>query len=293
MRLLVRVLATTTLCLFALTARAATVDQPRAFGHVIGDVLTQRILLTEKSNVAMPSTGRVGVWLERRNLRIEHDAEGRSWLAIDYQITNAPQALTMIMLPSLALNVSGGNALQVPEWPVSVGPLTSQTAFSTGDLQALRPDRQARVVATAPLRRQMTWALGLLALTILAWVGWWQWRNRRDAARLPFARAWNEMQRTKAAGKDDSAHGWLSMHRALNETAGQVVHGGTLTLLFSKAPYLQPLKPQLERFYQHSGERFFASGEAPSASLSSSSNTQFSVLDLCRSLYRAERRQQR
>jgi mxaA protein len=287
MRLLMRGLATVTLCLFALMAQAATVEQPRAFGHVIGDVLTQRILLTEASNVAMPSTGRVGVWFERRNPRIEHDADGRSWLAIDYQITNAPQTLSMIMLPSLTLSVSGGSALQVPEWPVSVSPLTSQTAFSTGDLQALRPDRQAPVAATAPLRRQMTWALGFLAFTLLTWFGWWHWRNRRDAASLPFARAWNEMQRTKPAGEDGSAHGWLCLHRAFNETAGQVVHGGTLTLLFAKAPYLQSFEPQLERFYQHSGERFFASREAPS------SGAQFSVLDLCRSLYRAERRQQR
>jgi mxaA protein len=282
MKLLVRALATITLCLIALRVQAVTVEEPRAFGYVIGDVLTQRILLNQHDNMAMPSTGRVGVWFERRNPRIEHDAQGESWLAIDYQITNAPQTLTTIMLPSLTLTVPDGSALQVPEWPVSVSPLTPQTAFSTGDLQALRPDRDAPLRATAPLRRQMTWSIGLLALTLLAWFGWWQLRNRRDAARLPFARAWNELQRAKPAEKD--ARGWICLHRALNETAGQVVHGGTLASLFAKAPYLQPLEPQLARFYQHSGERFFASRESPS------SDTQFSLLDLSRSLYRAERR---
>jgi mxaA protein len=284
MRLIVRTLTAIMFCMIMSTMQAATVEQPRAFGHVIGDVLTQRILLTEQGNIAMPSTGRVGVWFERRNPRIEHDAQGRAWLSIDYQITNAPQTLTTIMLPSLTLNVPGGSALQVPEWPVSVSPLTPQTAFSTGDLQALLPDRQARIPATAPLRRQLTWALGLLALTLLTWFGWWQWRNRQDAERLPFARAWNEMQRSKPTDKDAGTHGWLCLHRALNETAGQVVHGGTLTSLFARAPYLQPLEPQLERFYQHSGERFFASSEA------SSSDTQFSLRDLSRSLYRAEKR---
>jgi mxaA protein len=267
---------------------AAAVEQPRAFGHVLGDVLTQRILLQsgdqDVGTIAMPSTGRIGVWFERRNPRIETDAEGRRWMAIDYQITNAPQTLTTIALPALALISRSGAALQVPEWPVSVSPLTPQTAFATGDLQALRPDRQARAAAVAPLRRQMTWALGLLALTLLAWFGWWQWRNWREAARLPFARAWSEMQRSKTIEIDDNAHAWLCLHRALNETAGQVVHAGSLPGLLARAPHLQPLKPQLERFYQHSGERFFASYAA---------DARFPLLDLCRELYRAERRHQR
>jgi len=285
MRFFARGLAALMFCSIISTVHAATVEQPRAFGHVIGDVLTQRILLAQDGNVAMPSTGRVGIWFERRNPRIEHDAQGRSWLSIDYQITNAPQTLTTIMLPSLSLMVPGGSALHVPEWPVSVSPLTPQTAFSTGDLQALLPDRQARAPATAPLRKQMTWAMGLLALTLLAWIGWWRWRNRRDAERLPFARAWNEMQREKTSGKDASAYGWLCLHRALNETAGQVVHGGTLAPLLTKAPYLQPLQSQLERFYQHSSERFFASSET------SAPDAQFSLRDLSRTLYRAERKQ--
>jgi mxaA protein len=271
----------------------ATVEQPRAFGRTVGDVLTQRILLQsgneDLSTVTMPSTGRIGVWLERRNPRIETDAEHRRWMVIDYQITNAPQTLTTITLPALSLAT-----LEVPEWPVSVSPLTPQTAFGTGDLQEFRPDRRAPLPATAPLRRQMMWALGLLALTLLAWFGWWQWRNAREAARLPFSKAYNEMQRARKSGTDNpnttdaQTHAWLCLHRALNETAGQVVHAGTLPDLFARAPHLQPLQPQLERFYQHSGERFFASG-----SVDPRIDPGFPLLDLCRALYRAERRQQR
>jgi len=279
---------------FALTstvgAAPAEVEQPRAFGHVLGDVLTQRILLQSGSRNAdtatMPSTGRIGIWFERRTPRVETDANGRRWMVIEYQITNAPQTLITVALPALTLMLTSpsGTVLQVPEWPVSVGPLTPQTAFTTGDLQALRPDRQAMVAATAPLRRQMMWALGLFALTLLAWLGWWHWRNRREAARLPFARALAGMQRSNTADANQNAHAWLSLHRALNETAEQVVHAGSLPDLFEKAPHLKPLRPQLERFYQQSGERFFASG---------SFDAGFPLLDLCRDLYRAERRRQR
>ena len=279
---------------FALTstvgAAPAEVEQPRAFGHVLGDVLTQRILLQSGSRNAdtatMPSTGRIGIWFERRTPRVETDANGRRWMVIEYQITNAPQTLITVALPALTLMLTSpsGTVLQVPEWPVSVGPLTPQTAFTKGDLQALLPDRLAMIAATTPLRRQMMWALGLLALTLLAWLGWWQWRNRREAARLPFARAWARMRHSNTAEANQNAHAWLSLHRALNETAGQVVHAGSLPDLFAKAPHLKPLQPQLERFYQQSGERFFASG---------SSVAGFPLLDLCRDLYRAERRRQR
>ena len=92
------------------------------------------------------------------------------------------------------------------------------------------------------------------------------------------------MQRLKLAESDKNAHGWLCLHRALNETAGQVVHAGSLPDLLARAPHLQALQPQLERFYQHSGERFFASRSADAS---------FPLLDLSRALYRAERRQQR
>jgi mxaA protein len=269
----------------------ATIQEPRAFGHVIGDVLTQRILLQSGSEdmgtVAMPSVGRAGVWFERRNPRIETDSDGRRWMAIDYQITNAPPTLTQIALPALTLASStSGLTLQVPEWPVSVAPLTPKTAFASGDLQSLRPDRLAPALATAPLRRQLAFALGLFALTLLVWLGWWQWRNQREAARLPFARAWRQMRRPSTPDVDKEAHAWLCLHRALNETAGHVVHAGALPGLVARAPYLQPLQPQLERFYQHSGERFFTAR-------ANDADASFPLHELCRELYRAERRQQR
>jgi mxaA protein len=260
----------------------ATVEQPRAFGYTVGDVLSQRILLPSgndsSSDAATPSTGRIGIWFERRHPRIEPDGEGRQWMVIDYQIVNAPQTLTTISLPALTLG-----SLRVPEWPVSVSALTPNTAFGMGELQPLRPDRPAPLQDVAPLRRQTMSALGFLALTLAAWFGWWKWRNTREAARLPFARAYREIQRLESSQPDENARGWLCLHRALNETAGQVVHAGSLPGLLARAPHLQTLQPQLERFYQHSNERFFASRAADES---------FPLLDFSRALYRAERRQQ-
>ncbi|HEX3382124.1 MAG TPA: calcium incorporation protein MxaA [Paraburkholderia sp.] len=281
-------------------AVSALVQEPRAFGYVLGDVLTQRVLLEangrEVGAVTPPSVGRTGVWLERRPVTLETDANGRTWMVIAYQVVNAPQSLTQITLPALTLTSAAGTQLQIAEWPASIGPLTPQTAFAAGDLQPLRPDRQAPRLATASLHRQIAWALGLLLATLLAWASWWWARNWRESARLPFARAWRQMQRLPQGPAASSSDAWVCLHRALNETAGQVVHAASLSALLARAPYLQPMRAQLERFYQVSSERFFT--PAPNAAANGDESAgenpgEFPLHALCRALYRAERRHQR
>ncbi|CAB3643509.1 hypothetical protein LMG22037_00507 [Paraburkholderia phenoliruptrix] len=288
------------LCAFLLSTHDAaaanaafqpTVEEPRAFGYLLGDVLTQRILLqdgrSDIGSVAPPSLGRTDAWLERRRVRTETDADGRRWLAIDYQVINVPTALTQIALPALTLTSSAGATLRVAEWPLSIEPATPANPFNAGDLQALRPDRLAPPLLTAPLRRQAGFAAGLLLLTVLSWAGWWCWRNARESARLPFARAWRQLRRMQPSDElpaQTSTDAWLCLHRALNETAGHVVHAGSLPALFARAPYLQPLRAQLEQFYRQSAERFFTPASSADA---------YPLRTLCEALYRAEQRHQR
>ena len=269
-------------------ANATVVEQPRSFGHVLGDVLTQRILLDNGERrlelSALPAADRVGLWFERRSPRIEPDAEGRRWLVIDYQIINAPRALVAVSLPALTLATKSGVPLRIPPWPLSVGPLTPEPAFAKGDLQAMRPDRPATEVSTTPIRRQLTTWLAGLALTLAAWIVWVLWRNRRDSLRLPFARALGQLKRLEGAGSAGSAEAWFAMHRALNAAAGRVVHAGSLHQLFAHAPELKPLRPELEHFYLQSSDRFFA--RTPSVN-------SFPLMEFCRALRRIEKQTQR
>lgn len=267
------------------TAPAATVEQPRSFGHVLGDVLTQRVLLSREGRNAEPATlpaaDRVGLYLERRPPRVEQDELGRRWLAIEYQVVNAPRALAAVALPALSITTPAG-PLQVPAWPVSIGPLTPTTTFDQGALQPLRPDRPVEPAPTEGLERRLMVSLSALAAVLLAWGAWWAWRNGREAHRLPFARAWQRLRRLEPA----SAEAWLLLHHALNATAGRVVHGRTLPRLLAEAPHLQPLAPQLEAFFRHSEQRFFATaaGTAPA---------DLSLRDLGLALREAERRHHR
>lgn len=262
----------------------ATTQQPRSFGHVIGDVLTQRVLLELAGRAvqpaSLPAADRVGLFLERRALRIESDETGRRWLVIDYQVINAPRSLIATSLP--ALNIGTTSApLNVAAWPVSIGPLTPTATFGQGDLLPLRPDRGVEPLPTAGIERQLKASLGALAAVLLAWAAWWAWRNWREAQRLPFARAWHRMRRLDP----DHAEAWLALHHALNATAGRVVHGASLSRLLAEAPHLAPMRAKLEAFFQRSAERFFvdASARSPAAP--------FPLRELGLALREAERRQ--
>ena len=71
------------------SAVLAVTQAPRGFGHVLGDLVTQRVLLEHQGRAlepaALPPADRVSLWLERRAVRRETDANGRRWLAIDQQ----------------------------------------------------------------------------------------------------------------------------------------------------------------------------------------------------------------
>jgi mxaA protein len=262
----------------------ATVQQPRAFGYVLGDIITQRVLLEidgKRFEPKMPATQRVGIWLERRAARFESADDGRRWLLIDYQLITSPRILTTINVPPLLLVAAQGDAkLLVPTWSISISPLTPHSVFDATGLGELRPDRQAALIATAPMRRQLWLWLIALAATLAAWLARAKWRNWLAEMNQPFARAWHEIQQLDAT----SPQAWQTLHRAFDRTAGRVMHIESLSLLFDRAPHLQPLRPQIEEFFTASSERFFGSG-TPSATVS--------IRSLCESLRRVERQHER
>ncbi len=262
-----------------------TVQQPRPFGYVIGDLIEQRVLLEGGARTvdlaSLPKLGRVGTWLERRTPTVVSDTQGRAWVVVDYQLINAPQALTTINLPSWDVHLrSSSTVLQVPPWPISIEPLTLRTVLGQGGLQELRADRPAPSIPVQPIVRSIEIWAGALALILAFWVGWILWRNRRAAANEPFARAAREI----GAAGEQSPRAWQALHRAFDRTAGRVVQPATLPALFQAARHLGPLRPRIEAFYAQSQELFFGAGlpERP-----------ISVRELCGALRQIEKRHER
>ena len=265
---------------------AARVEQPRPFGHVVGDVLTQRVLLAADRPPApegLPGPQRLGTWIERRSARVERAADGRHWLVVEYQVVNAPQFLTTVHIPAWRLSVDASQpALLVPAWPIDVAPITAAATPGTGAWQ-LRPDRPAPAIATGPLRLRLLLASVALAACLAAWAGWLAWRQWRDARTLPFAAALRTLRRAD----DGHPSAWRTLHEAFDRTAGEVLRVSTLPRLFERAPQFEPLRDRIEGFYAQSAARFF--GEARAAPAESAASPRA----LCRDLRRVERRSAR
>ena len=263
----------------------AIVEQPRPFGYVIGDVFTQRILLRIKGTQFEPATTanteRIGAWLERHAPRIETMPDGRDWLAVDYQVINAPQAMRSVTIPAWKLSSKSGNdALRIAGWSVSVSPLTQFKAFTIDGPGALRADRRAPSIVTQPIEHQIaTWS-GASTVIVLTWLGWFAWRNWQTSREQPFGRAWREMRRVD--GKSPQA--WRALHRAFDSAAGQVTQTTNLASLFQKAPQLIPLQTRIESFFEQSSALFFGEGLPANP---------MSVHKLCAELRRIEKRHER
>ena len=268
---------------------SAAIEQPaRAFGHVLGDVLVQRIRVAADVDAgaaidALPS-GRIDAWLERLPVRVVEAGGGARALELRYQIVNAPTEPRVVRLPPLAVALADGTRVDVPEWPVGIGPLTPREVVGEGDLLAMRPDRRLPPFATDGRRARLDATALALAATALAWLGWWLWRRRRDRVRLPFARAVHAMRALPADVRDESPEAWTALHRALDDTAGGTVHRASLERLLAAAPWLAPSRDAIERFYEASAARFFS--QPPRAE-------PFPVGELGRALRRVEKRHAR
>ena len=150
-------------------AGAATVEQPRAFGHVLGDVLTQRVLLQHEGRgvaaTAPPPAGARGpVARAPRGAQRRPMPRAARWLAIDYQVVNAPRSLSMVTLPALSIAVDAGAPLSLPAWPVErrsadaarsvrAGRFAGDAARSPGGSALHRADRAPAAGVRSPRSR--------------------------------------------------------------------------------------------------------------------------------------------
>lgn len=267
----------------AATEVNAVVEQPRPFGYVVGDVVTQGVLLEHGGHtiepIVLPQTTRVGIWFERRPARIESRADGRRWLLVPYQLINAPRDQAIARLPAWNIQSAAADVvLKIPAWNLTVQALAAPPEPSASDTNvSLRPDHPAAGVPTDTLRQRTLVSAAACALALLAWAGWWVWRNHQAARQRPFARALRELSSIDEHGPQ----AWQLLHHAFDQTAGQVTRINTLQTLFANRPELAGQRGQIEGFYAQSAQRFF--GVQPVAE-------PLALRPLARALRRLERR---
>jgi len=226
---------------------------------------------------------RSGAWLERQSTQLQTaENTDHQWLIVQYQIINAPEQIINAELPSLEFFVTKTNATKRADvslaktlpWPFTLGPIIATDTLSTRQ----QPNRVVAAPPTTPIEQRLKKFAVTLALILLTWLAWWVWRERTDTVRLPFARARYRLKKA-GNGPDTDRTGYLILHDAINECAGYTVQSTLLDQLVSAKPWLAPHRNSLQAFFTASSDRFFAGGDES-----------FDVRDLCRQLYRAEKR---
>lgn len=247
----------------------ASIDEPRAYGHVIGDLLTRDVLLVLPAgrmldSDALPRPGRIDNWLELHSLSLAPQG-GSVRLRLRYQVINIGAEVVTTELPAMNLPLRGGAPGEVaalPEWPLHLSPLTPSVAVARGALDALQPDIAPVRERIGPLLARLA-GMGLLALLLASpWLlaRWPQlafWR--RDA---PFRAAWRDLRAPGALGtKDDDEtlrRAFARLHAAFDASAGSAVFAQQLDALYAARPPLRRAAGEIDAFFAASRQAFFA-----------------------------------
>lgn len=274
----------------------ATTEEPRAFGHQVGDVVTRIVRIDVPAGLtldaeSLPAPGRLSAALDLRALsRSDERIAGgtRVRLELVFQVFAAPVAPRIVDLPTLKLRFEGGGRnqeLRVDPWPLAVAPLGPEAASPRHGLGELRPDLPPPAADTRKLRAVAAAGVAVAAL-IGGWLAlvyfglpWWGRRHR------PFGLAWRELQaarRRGALGEEAAACATITrrLHAALNASAGHVLFAEGVEAFVAAAPRYAPLQDELLRFFERSRSAFFAAAPA---------GDQRWLLDLARALRDAER----
>jgi mxaA protein len=249
---------------------SASSDEPRAFGYVVGDVVSRRIALQVPAGLkldedSLPRAGARGRAMELQRVVLHHSLRGvPDALQLDYQIFLAPRELRVLEMPPIELRFEGSprpQTLRIDAWPVTVGPLAPVEPSTREGLGEMRPDREPPRIDTTAARLRllveggaMLLLLGYLANVYLLLP--WSARRRR-----PFGRAWTVLGALPA--RPDAAQrraAFERVHAALNETAGEVLFEPGVDRFIVLRPRFAPLRDELVRFFAASRAEFFAGG---------------------------------
>lgn len=248
----------------------ARVDEPRAFGYQVGDLVQRHVSVQVPAGLALdadslPRPGTRGGALELRAVERRSTAGGaREELRLEYQVFFAPVTVRSFEMPAFSLRFVGSpreQELRVDAWPVTVAPLVPLEVSPREGLGELRPDDTPAQLDTTPVRsRLVAWASGIGALLLYFaalrfGLPWWGRRQQ------PFARAWRALRRLPAEPADAAWRGACQqVHAALDTTAGAVLFERDLPGLLARRPAFAELDGDVRRFLQLSRREFFAGG---------------------------------
>ena len=278
-----------------------TVDEPRAFGYSVGDVVMRVVTLrlpagVELDESSLPEIARRGQAVELRRVSQRRFAQtgGQGWrLTLEYQVFLAPREVRTLELPPIVLQLRArdrSEQLRIDAWPLSVAPLAPAEASARDGLGDRRPDRPPPLIDTSPgrVRLMVYGGLLLLLLTYLAYVyGGLPWLARR---RRPFTLAWRAVRKLPGAAQAGKRRDmYRLLHAALNQTAGEALFESDVDRFVTAHPQFAGLRNEIALFYRRSREEFFAAAGTDGATDTPRADDGAWLVGFCRACRDAER----
>jgi mxaA protein len=247
------------------------IDEPRAFGHFIGDPLDRSIEITVPAGYtlapeSLPKPQREGAWLELQSVRSRWDATARGRrvrVDLHYQVINSPASLLQTVLPGMTLHfIDGAGSFDrvIDEFPLVVSPLARGSAELL--LTSMRPSRVPLMIDAGRWKWLLAAAAATAALFMAAATG------RRLSGLIqarghgPFDRAHRTLRALGAAAPGVERHraALRAVHRAFDETAGIPVFAEGLDAFFDARPAFAAARAPVRAFYAASRLEFFGGG---------------------------------
>ncbi|MES1952507.1 MxaA protein [Salinisphaera sp. S4-8] len=254
-----------------------SIDEPRAYGHVVGDHIQRTLRLQlpagfQLERASLPSPGAQSYWLDLAvvDIRAAESSSGPVVVRLDYQLFYAPLQATRRELPALdlaAANAAGERITRrAPAFVFTMSPileLDPDARFGDPDNDLLLADAMPVRPAVAGPRRATFAALAITLFALLVWA--WAAGYLSASARGPFARARVSLRRQRRAHEPpEVAKALRTVHRAFDETAGQAVFADDLDVFIAAHPVFADLVDDIAAFFEFSRRYFFA-GAAPAA----------------------------
>jgi mxaA protein len=279
--------------------KSVVLHTPRLFGYFVGDVLHTEVTITVDKGVdlvraSVPQPGSLNAWLELIGSRVEESAMGgeKSYrVYLDYQNFYPALDSRPLDVPGFALTfTSAGQPVtaQVPSWSFLISPLREvQPASKASGADYMQPDASPAYIDLRSARLATIGLLGaaLITLGLLGYrLAWWPFAGR---PRRHFTAAARRVRRLLGPGQTEEGYreSLLTLHRAIDATAGHAVFAEDLPEFINRAPAFSRLKDEFTRFFRSSRLVFFGDDVAGAA-------TEFGADDLvhfCDRLVSAER----
>lgn len=242
-----------------------SVQTPKPFGYVIGDLIEQRIQIELRRGVtllytSLPSKGPINRWLNLADINIDTSQTqiGRRYdIKLRYQLFYAPLEVKMLTLPSFDLRLKQGVIVTrktVPAWNFTMSPLRELAVRKQDGETYIRPPALAPLIDTGPpFLKRLVWVLvWTISSALLAyWHGW-----------LPFIgtrKIFSEAGRRLAHLDDNQLEAVLqTMHRAFNELNQGILFKHQLASFFRQHGRYRALRNELEWFFDYSNRYYFA-----------------------------------